>query len=500
MIARNILFNAIGGSWSILLYLLIVPIQLKFLGIDAYGLLAFISTLQVVFSILDFGLSTTLAREVAIDDTPGWRQTRDLLQSLFFAYALIGLCLGALVLVGSGWLVRQWLDLGALPAATASRALQFAGVAIALRWPVSFLSAVLIGRGRFDLLNLLKVCSVTLAVAGGIVVILRTGDLVAFAAWNAATAAIEVGLYLVACFRVTPHLSLRPRISQSALARIWRFARDVGIISVFATILIQSDRLVLSRLEPIDQFGYYTLAYNVLFGVALVQGFITSAMLPAFAASFQRGATEALGRQYFLASQGLVFVCTVPVAAAVFFGGEFLRIWTSAETAASSTRILQVLAPGFLLNAVVAVTSTLAIAAGLTGFIARVNVVALALYLPALTVAIINWGPLGAACAWFVLNLATLVCLLPLVNRLVAGQMPPGWFAQGLLPLMVAGAGAFGLARALLYLAGWGSDIAILAACIVAGLMYGLVGLRLLDASQRERLWQALRSARRVLS
>lgn len=500
MIARNILLNVVGGTWTIVLYLLIVPVQIKFLGIDAFGLLAFISTLQVFFSIFDLGLSTTLAREVAIDDTPGLQQTRDLLQTLFIAYALIGVLLGATLLLGAPWVVRSWLELGALPAPTATAALQLAGLAIMLRWPVSFLSSVLIGRGRFDLLNLLKICSVTLAVAGGLVVILRTGDLVAFAAWNALTAAVEVVLYLVACYRLVPQLSLRLRISVPALANTWRFARDMSIIYVLSTILVQSDRLMLSRLEPIDQFGYYTLAFNLLFGLTLVQGFITSAMLPAFAATFQHGATEELARQYFLASQGLTFVYAPPIAVMIFFGGDFLRVWTSPETAASSVRILQVLAPAFLINAVIAVTSTLAIATGMTGLIVRFNSVALLLYLPALYVAILGWGPLGAASAWLAFNLVYLVGILPLVQRLVIGQVRTRWLLQGILPVVLAGAGVFGLARALLQVAHWQSDIAILAMCVAAGLVYAVMGLRFLDPIFRERLMQTLRSVRPAVS
>src|SRR6185436_12913370 len=108
--------------------------------------------------------------------------------------------------------------------------------------------------------------------------ILTTGDLVAFAAWNALSAVVEVTLYLVACFRLVPQLSLRPRISQTAIAQVWRFARDLSVIYVLSTILIQCDRLVLSRLESIEQFGYYTLAYNILAGLTLVQGFVTTAM------------------------------------------------------------------------------------------------------------------------------------------------------------------------------------------------------------------------------
>ncbi|MFT4039952.1 MAG: oligosaccharide flippase family protein [Thermomicrobiales bacterium] len=499
MIARSILYNLIGGVVTILLYLIVVPIQIRHLGIDAYGLLAFISTVQIIFSICDFGLSTTLAREVAIDTTPELRHTRTLLQSLLLPYALVGMLLGVALIVAAPWLARHWLALGALPVETAQATLQLSGMAIILRWPVSFLSAVLIGRGRFDLLNLLKIIAVIMLVAGGIVVILRTGDLVAFAAWSALTGGIEVTLYLLACFRVLPHFSLRPRVSRTALAQIWQFARDVGIITVLATIILQSDRLMLSRLAPIEQVGYYALAYSIFAGLTLVQGFVTSVLLPAFAAGSQRGETGELTRLFVWASQGLVFMFMPAVAGLVFFGGDFLRVWTSAETAAGSAPLLRIMAPAFLISVTVGITSTLAIATGFTSFIVRVTAVGMVCYLPALYFAIRAWGPLGAACAWLTLNLATALAMAPLVSRLVVGTSWRQWMLRDILPLVIAGAAAFGLAREMLHLAGWNSDTAIGGACLAAGLVYTVVGLRFLNADLRARLWQSLGAACQLL-
>jgi O-antigen/teichoic acid export membrane protein len=73
VIGRNILANVFGGSWSLFLSLLIVPLKMRILGVDAFGLLAFIASLQVILGIFDLGLSPTIAREVAIDTSPNLR-------------------------------------------------------------------------------------------------------------------------------------------------------------------------------------------------------------------------------------------------------------------------------------------------------------------------------------------------------------------------------------------------------------------------------------------
>ena len=62
---RNIVANLVGGIWITALTLAITPLQVRLLGIEAYGLIGFIATLQIVFTMFDFGLSSTVTREIA---------------------------------------------------------------------------------------------------------------------------------------------------------------------------------------------------------------------------------------------------------------------------------------------------------------------------------------------------------------------------------------------------------------------------------------------------
>jgi hypothetical protein len=115
-------------------------------------------------------------------------------------------------------------------------------------------------------------------------------------------------------------------------------------------------------------------------------------------------------------------------------------------------------------------------------------------------VAILTWGPLGAASAWLVFNVVSFAVLLPLVQRHVIGQLRTDWLVLGLLPLVVAGLVTFGVAWALLQVTDWHSDVAIMIVCIAAGTAYIVIGLRLIDPVLREKVWQIFRSLRLSLA
>ena len=53
---KNIFANYLGRAWPVLLSVLLVPVYIKFLGIEAYGLIGFFTTLSAVMGVFDLGI------------------------------------------------------------------------------------------------------------------------------------------------------------------------------------------------------------------------------------------------------------------------------------------------------------------------------------------------------------------------------------------------------------------------------------------------------------
>ncbi len=64
-LGRNLLAGLANSVWTALVGLAVIPLYLKFLGIEAYGLIGFFATTQALLQILDLGLAPTITREVA---------------------------------------------------------------------------------------------------------------------------------------------------------------------------------------------------------------------------------------------------------------------------------------------------------------------------------------------------------------------------------------------------------------------------------------------------
>ena len=62
VIKQNIIANFGGKAWQALMSLAFVPLYIKFMGIESYGLVGIFTSLLALFGLLDMGLSTTLNR------------------------------------------------------------------------------------------------------------------------------------------------------------------------------------------------------------------------------------------------------------------------------------------------------------------------------------------------------------------------------------------------------------------------------------------------------
>jgi len=62
---KNIVANYASQLYSAGISILILPLYIKYMGAEAYGLVGFFTMLQAWFGLLDLGLTPTIARETA---------------------------------------------------------------------------------------------------------------------------------------------------------------------------------------------------------------------------------------------------------------------------------------------------------------------------------------------------------------------------------------------------------------------------------------------------
>lgn len=489
---RNIVANAVGGTWVVLLNLIVIPFQIRILGAEAYGLLGFAASLQIIFSILDFGLSVTVIREVASDTSSGHFASCELIQTVATIYWLIALTLGLGLVFSAEWLVHRWLVLENLSPQQAATAIRIMAGWVVFSWPVALYTSVLTGLQRLDVVNILRVLTTTLNLGGGIVVLLVSSRLNLFLGWMGLSAFATVLLYVVMCKRLLPDLTLKPGLSLGVIRRIWRFSLDMNLISILSVLYAQTDRLLISKLMPLSALGYYNTAYNVTKGISIVQGFFSSAVLPALASDYSHGQEQALRAYYDKYARVLVYLIGLPSFALVFWGRDILQVWTTPEAADNSYRVLALLSVGFLLNAAMSAPYILSVATGYTRLALKVNLMAAPFYFPTLYLLIRWYGIEGAGLVWLLLNLYYLALFVPLVQRQLMGGNTLAWLGRNWLPFFGLGM-LYWVGRCMALALFANGELGMWAICVACTLGYAGFGFLFLGRDIQESIWGILR-------
>src|SRR5579859_1342764 len=86
-LSRNIIANLAGKLCNGLLSLGLIPLYVRLMGVESYGLVGVFASFQAVLLLLDMGLSTTLNRELArLPHQKGGAEARDWVRTMEVPY------------------------------------------------------------------------------------------------------------------------------------------------------------------------------------------------------------------------------------------------------------------------------------------------------------------------------------------------------------------------------------------------------------------------------
>ena len=466
-----------------------VPLYIRFLGIEAYGLVGFYLMFQAMLQVLDLGVSPTMSREMARYSVQPDKadEARDLVRTLEVGYWLIGIIAGIAFAVASRWIATHWIKSGAIPVRSVAQALMLMGVLAVFQWPITFYQGGLLGLRKQVLINVLRIGASTVSNGGAVLILWFVSRTIqAFFLWLVVTNAMFVALWTVFLWRSLPAATRAPRFDLKLLRNIGRFAAGVSGIVAFSLILGQADKVILSRLFSLKVFGYYTIAG--LFGVGLVMivSSIFNIVYPRLSVLVAQGDERGLVRLYHGSTQ-LMAVLILPLAAVLsLFSTDIFQLWTrNSDVAVNAGPIATVLVAGSAINGLMNLPYALQLAYGWTSIGLTITISLTVSTIPALLFVGTRYGPVGAAFVFLSSQAINLLIGLPVTHSRLLRHEMTSWVVQDIGPPLAGSLFVVGAAR--LLISRQMSPLFSFAA-LSAILLAGVVAASLLAPQIRERL------------
>ena len=195
----NVLANFTGFSWLALIQIALIPLYIKFMGIEAYGLIGFYVTIQAIFQAFDLGFTPTMNRELARLSTSseGGAEIRSFTRTVEYIYWPLGLLIGLCILVAAPFIYTHWIRAEVLSEGTLREALFLMSVLMLIQWPLTLYLGGLMGLQRQLMANGLQIGLSVLTDGGAILVLwLVSPTITAYLRWQ-----IIAGLIRFFCLR-----------------------------------------------------------------------------------------------------------------------------------------------------------------------------------------------------------------------------------------------------------------------------------------------------------
>jgi O-antigen/teichoic acid export membrane protein len=262
----------------------------------------------------------------------------------------------------------------------------------------------------------------------------------AFFLWQGLMSIVTLGILAIATYATLPGAVRSGRFSLQVLRGVWRFAGGMLGITFLATLLTQVDKILLSKLLSLSEYGYYTLAVVVAGTVFILITPITQALYPRLCELHARDDLAAMAALY---HQGAQFVSVVAGSAAIvliLFGQTFLQLWTQdPDLAQRVAPLLSLLILGNLLNGLMWIPYQTQLAHGWTSLAVWINIVAVSLIVPAILWATPRFGAEGAAWVWVILNALRLILGVEFMYRRILLGEKWRWYMRDVLAPLAAG-------------------------------------------------------------
>jgi O-antigen/teichoic acid export membrane protein len=423
-IFRNSLLNFFGQVLPLGIAAIAVPIIIRDMGLERYGLLSLSWILLGYFTFLDMGLSRATTNAVADLDGSGKRDEIGAVVGLSVVMSLVVGVLAGFI----GWELTPWLVDSAftIPVELRSESkamFSILAASVPLITVAGTLRGVLEGFHRFDLSNAVRSPSFALmfllpllyrpyhlSLAGvvGLIVLSRFGAVILFG-------------WLV--WRVDRRTFSFTRRFSGSMRSLLNYAGWATVSNIFSPVVNIAERILLAALVPLGMIGFYTAPYEIISRLPMIPASVGMTLFPSFSSVSKSSGDSVLGRLFVRPTKFILFVVTPLSALFIFFPREVLSLWLGKVFADKSAGVLVLLAFGFFFNCLAHVPLAAMLGLGRPDVRAKVDMAEALFFSSASFGLIVLAGIMGAAIAKAAVLGLDVVIMFFLVSRIMSVGM-----------------------------------------------------------------------------
>lgn len=439
---KNTIANYLGQFYNMFIGIAILPAYMTYLGAEAFGLIGFFTMLSAWMMLLDVGLSATISRQSASlkHSLEGMLEFKQILRSVESVFLVIALIIAIGVWSADNFISNTWLNIEALDKNEVAYCISLMGIMIGFKWIVGLYKGAINGFEQQVWINIYGISINSLKFIGGFILVKYISQSPSsYFEYQLVIGIIELLVIHNKVYKIVPKSENFIMPSVIMLKKIMPFALGIAYTSGIWIVLTQIDKLLLSNILPLTEYGYFTLVAVIVSGMAVLSGPIGTAVQPRMTSLISTNKQDEVIRLYKKATQFVSVIGFATAGTVAVFSTELLYAWSgNMEAALWAGPVLFWYALGNGLLMVLAFQYYLQFAHGNLKYHIWGNTLFGFIQIIAMVIAVYTYSAIGVAITWFALQAIFLLVWPAYIHSKFAKGIHKEWMLKDVLPAMVS--------------------------------------------------------------
>jgi O-antigen/teichoic acid export membrane protein len=439
---KNTIANYIGQFYNMFIGIAILPAYMTYLGAEAFGLIGFFTMLSAWMMLLDVGLSATISRQSARlkYSLEQMIEFKHILRSVEAVFIVIALTIVFGVYFSDDWIANNWLKIETLDKNEVAYCIFIMGVMISLKWIVGLYKGAINGFEQQIWINIYGVIINSLKFIGGFIMVKYIScSPSSYFEYQLLIGILELMVIHQKVYNVVPKTDYFVKPSIKYFKIIMPFALGIAYTSGLWIVLTNIDKLLLSNLLTLKEYGYFSLIAVVVAGMSALSNPVGTAVQPRLTSLLSQGKREEMIALYKKATRFVSVIGFAVAGTVALFSTELLYAWTGdMEAAKWAGDILFWYALGNGLLMITSFQYYLQFAYGNLKYHIWGNTIFGFIQIGVMVEVVYGYGALGAGIAWFTLQAIFLSFWPGYIHGKFAKGIHVNWIFYDVLPMMIS--------------------------------------------------------------
>jgi len=422
LIARNTIYNILGYGIPLIFALVIIPLLLKGLGEERFGILNLALVVVGYFSFFDFGIGRVLTKIIAekiglnqTEEIPGIFWTSFLLMSIVSVIGTLVLLLITPTLVYSFFNISKSLQTETL------NTFYILALSVPIVTTTAGLRGALEAYQKFGIINIIRTILGVFSFLGPLLCLIFTNSLFWIVLFLIVIRIVVWILYMSQCFKLNIKIKGKLYFESNLVKPILKLGGWMTISNIIVPVIIYLDRFLIGALVSAAAIAYYATPYEVVTKLLLIPGAVAGVLFPTFSASYLNNPD--FTKKLSVKAVKYIFLLMYPLILLIItFANEGMGLWLGEKFAENSSLILQLLAAGVLINSIAYIPFTFLQGIGRPDITAKVHLIEFPVYLLAMWIAIKHEGINGAALVFLLRMVIDALVLFLFAKKIISAQ------------------------------------------------------------------------------